>query len=158
LSFHIEKNIINFDENNALMMKMIITLEIILITSSKWLESTLKINQSMNELFIKSFINWIINKDENSWSYARRFYHKRLRMIQETSIIIQDMIWETINQSNEFLLWKRFSHILTKNILIIQSECITSFKYSFGTNFFKLFLINPSIVWFLLVESMSSIS
>jgi len=50
-------------------MKMIITVEIILITSSKWLESTLKRNQSLNELFIKSFINgidWRIIKEENS--------------------------------------------------------------------------------------------
>jgi len=67
LSSHIEKHTIDFDENNVLMMKMITTLEIILITSSKWLESTLKRNQSMNELFIKSFVNWRIIKVENSW-------------------------------------------------------------------------------------------
>jgi len=68
-----EKNIIDFDENNVLMMKMITTLKIIVITSSKWLESTLKRNQSINELFIKSFVNWRIIKVENSWSYGRQF-------------------------------------------------------------------------------------
>jgi len=108
LSSHIEENIINFDEKNVLMMKMIITLEIILITSLKWLESTLKRNQSMNELFMKSFINWRIIKEGNSWSYAWRFYHNRLRKIQESSIIFQDMILEKRNQSKEFSLWERF--------------------------------------------------
>jgi len=54
---------------NVLMMKMIITVKIILITSSKWLESTLKRNKSMNKLFIKSFVNdidWRIIEEENS--------------------------------------------------------------------------------------------
>jgi len=60
---------------NFLMMRMHITLENILIISSKWLESTLKRNQFMNELFIKSLINdigWRNIKEENSWSYAWR--------------------------------------------------------------------------------------
>jgi len=39
------------------MKRMPLTLEIILIISLKGLESTLKRNQFMNELFIKSFIN-----------------------------------------------------------------------------------------------------
>jgi len=96
---------------NVLMMKMIITVKIILSTSSKWLESTLKRNQSMNKLFIKWFINdidWRIIKEESSWSYAWRFYHKTLRMVQESSITFQDMIWENINQSKEFWLRERF--------------------------------------------------
>lgn len=86
------------------MTRMHITLEISLIISSKWLESTLKRNQFMNELFINSLINdigWRNNKEENSWSYAWRFYHKRLMMVQESSITIQDMIWRIeINQRN----------------------------------------------------------
>jgi len=96
---------------NILMMKMIITVKIIFITSSKWLESTLKRNQSMNELFIKSFINdidWRIIKEEKSWSYAWRFYHKTLRMVQESFITIQDLIWENIIQSKKFWLRERF--------------------------------------------------
>jgi hypothetical protein len=58
----------------------------------------------MNELFIKSFINdidWRIIKEENLQSYAWRFYHKRLMMVQESSITIQDIIWRIeINQRN----------------------------------------------------------
>ena len=80
---------------NLLMIRMPITLEIILIISSKWLESTLKRNQFMNELFINSLINdisWRNIKEEISWSYAWRFYHKRLRMIQESPITFQDII------------------------------------------------------------------
>jgi len=80
---------------NVLMMRMHITLEIILIISSKWLELTLKRNQFMNELFVKSFINDIDwrNIKENSWLYVWRFYHKRFMMVQKSSITIQDMIW-----------------------------------------------------------------
>ena len=52
--------------------------------------------------------------EENSWSYARRFHHKRLRMIQESSIIIQDMIWENRNHTNEFWLWERFIMLLQR--------------------------------------------
>jgi len=85
---------------NVLMMRMHITLKNILIIL-------------MNELFIKSLINdigWRNIKEENSWSYARRFYHKRLMMVQESSITIQDMIWRIeINQSN-FVFEKCFSY------------------------------------------------
>ena len=98
---------------NVLMKRMSLTLEIILIIWLKGLESTLKRNQFMNELFIKSFINdidWKNIKEENSWSYAWRFYHKRFRMIEESSIIFFK-IWSgriEINQRN-FYFEKGFS-------------------------------------------------
>jgi len=110
---------------NILMMKMIITVKIIFITSSKWLESTLKRNQSMNELFIKSFINdidWRIIKEEKSWSYAWRFYHKTLRMVQESSITIQDLIWKNIIQSKKFWLRERFLMFIQRLFWVVQSE------------------------------------
>jgi len=66
---------------NVIMIRIPITLEIILVITSKWLESTLKRNQFIKELFIND-VDWRIIKEENSWSYAWRFYHKRLRMIQ----------------------------------------------------------------------------
>lgn len=58
-------------------------------------------NQSKNELFIKSFINndWRIIKEERSWSYAWKSYHKGLWMIQESFITIQDMISANWNQT-----------------------------------------------------------
>jgi len=66
----------------------------------------------MNELFIKSIINdidWRNIKEESSRSYAWRFYHKRLMMVQESSITIQDIIWRIeINQRN-FEFEKGFS-------------------------------------------------
>jgi len=89
----------------------------------------LKRNQPMNELFI----NWRIIKEENSWSYTWRFYHNRHRMIQKSSIIFQDMIRENRNQSNEFFTLRKVSHVLTKNILVIQSEENILTLYFFNT-------------------------
>jgi len=110
LSSHIEENIINSYERMFSWRDY--TRYLILVISSNWLESILKRNQFMNiELFIKSLINDIdsrIIKDENSWSYAWRFYHKRLWMIHGFSITIQDMIWKNRNQTKQFSLWKWF--------------------------------------------------
>jgi hypothetical protein len=134
-------------------MRMHITLKIILIISSKWLESTLKRNQFMNELFIKSFINdiyWRNIKEENSWSYTWRFYHKRLMMVKESSITIQDMIWENRNQSNEFWTLRKVSHVPTKNILVIQSEediLVYYFKNYKHIYFFFTLLSTNDFLW-----------
>ena len=91
---------------------MFSTLEIIHVISSKWLGSILKRNQFINiELFIKLFINdidWRIIKDETSLSYARRFYRKIHRIIQEVYITIQYMISKNRNQTKQFRDWERF--------------------------------------------------
>ena len=100
MSSHIKENIINFDENNVLIIKMIVTLEIIFITSSKWLESAMKRNQSMNELFIKSFINWRLIKEENSWSIIWKKIHDHMH---EDSII-KDFGWSK-NLPSLFKIW-----------------------------------------------------
>jgi len=105
---------------NVLMTRMHITLEISLIILSKWLKSTLKRNQFMNEFFVKSFINdidWRNIKEENSWS----LYHKRLMMVQESFIIIQDMIWR-IESIKRILTLRKISHVSTNIILVIQSK------------------------------------
>jgi hypothetical protein len=129
-------------------MRMHITLEISLIISSKWLESTLKRNQFINKLFINSLINdigWRNIKEENSWSYAWRFYHKRLMMVQEYSITIQDIIWENRNQSDEFWLWER-------SLMFLQ-RTFWSYKVKVTSSFIILRITNISILFFLVITN-----
>jgi len=64
--------------------------------------------------------------EENSWSYAQRFYHKRIRMIQESSIIFQVMIWENRNQSKELLLWERFLMFLQRTFWSYKVKRLSS--------------------------------
>jgi len=83
----------------------------------------------MNELFI----NWRTIKEENSWSYAWRFYHNRHRMIKESSIIFQDMIRDNRNQSKEFLLWERFLMFLQRTFWSYKVKRTSSLYVFFNT-------------------------
>ena len=112
-----EENIINSDERMFSWQGCILHSKSVSSFHQNDYKSTLKRNQFINKLFINSLINdigWRNIKEENSWSYAWRFYHKRLMMVQESSITIQDMIWRMeINQRNfDFekvrMIWRTF--------------------------------------------------